>query len=453
MDPAEHSTLSRIEDTSRLVASIVMSNMAFSSDDATPYSKEVWRRRTREFTIPQQAGRLLSAHSTIESSMKYLIKRTGGSYTYTHDLGTLLDELMGCDPMAARSLCDAFDAAIKFYGTDIQDPDYRHLASLPDYLGKAATEEQFKLLRYFELESSLDNPALQYIYVEFHYEILRALGEVLLPRYGTIVDRVEEAARRTFLDTQRLDSLASDSEVSKEAYTRWLEDQGTYLGALRKLGPRERPIGDDHADRVATSVCYKLTGSEDVALRIVAYAQLSSEPIQHRDVETCIWRIEGSMNRIVTTPARDPIGFTRPLHTGFWVATDDINDTHSAWFRTESDARLYLGNLFLVELRITTDRGSSSYRVVSKKSSRGGQKHPSLELNRCNWAEFETAMLWLKLWDSHHGLLPGDHIEVSTDVDDTQRNPVPDLYWRGRIAHVAGQDVYVTEAKRLFRPS
>ena len=450
MDPAEHSVLSRIQDTARFVATMVRSNVAFGSARS---SREEWRRRTREFTIPQEADRLLSAHSTMESSMKYLIKKTGRTYTYTHDLGILLEELRACDAKAARSLCDALDAAIKFYGTDTQDPDYRHLASLPDYLGKAATEEQFKLLRYFELESSIDNPALEYMYVEFHYEILRALGEVLLARYRTIFDHVEEAARRAFLDTQRLASLASHGEASKEAYTRWLEDQGTYLGALRKLGSRERPIGDDHADRVATSVCYELTGSEEIALRIVSYAQVSSEPIQHRDVETCIWRIKGSMNRIETTPAKDPIGFTRPLPTGFWVATDDINDTHPSWFRTESDARLYLANLFLIELRITTGRGSSSYRVVSKKSWRGTQKYPSLELDWCNWAEFGTGMLWLKLWDSHHGLLPGDHIEVSTDVDANNGGPVPDFCWRGRVAHVAGQDVYVTDARRLFRPS
>ena len=42
---------------------------------------------------------------------------------------------------------------------------------------------------------------------------------------------------------------------------------------------------------------------------------------------------------------------------------------------------------------------------------------------------------------------------VSTDVDDTARDPVPDLCWRGRVAHVAGQDVYATDARRLFRPS
>ena len=455
MEPAEHSILSRIEDTARFVASVVISNMAFGTGGTARYSREEreeWRRRTREFAIPQEADRLLAAHSTLESGIKYLIKRTGRSYTYTHDLGTLLQELMGCDPMAARSLCDAFDAAIKFYGTDTQDPDYRHLASLPDYLRKAATEDQFKLLRYFEVESWIDDPALGYMYVEFHYEILRALGEVLLPRYGAIFERVEKAARRAFLDRRRLDSLASHSEASKEAYTRWLEDQGTYLGALRKLGSRERPIGDDHADRVATSVCYNLTGSEEVALRIMAHAQVSSEPIQQRDVETCIWRIKGSMNRIVTTPANDPIGFTRPLHTGFWVASDDISDTRPSWFRTELDARLYLANLFLIKLFITTERGSWSHRVVSKKSSRGTRRHPSLELEWCNWAEFGTNTLWLKLWDSHHGLLPGDHIEVSTDVDENDRDPVSELYWRGRVTHVAGQDVYATDASRLFRP-
>ena len=451
LDSAEHSVLSRIEDTARIV-SMVISNMAFGAGGTAPYSKEEWRRRIREFSIPQKADRLLSAHSTMESSMKYLIKRTEGSYSHTHNLGILLEQLMGSDPMAARSLCDAFDAAIKFYGTDTQEPDYRHLASLPDYLGKAATKKQFELLRYFELESSIDDPALECMYVEFHYEILRALGEVLLPRYGTIFDRVEAAARRAFLDTQRLASLASHSEASKEAYTRWLEDQGTYLGALRKLGLRERPIGDDHADSVAKSVCYELTGSAEIALRIVAHARVSSGLIQHRDVETCIWRINGSTNRIVTTPANDPIGFTRPLHTGFWVATDDISDTHPSWFRTESDARLYLANLFLIELRINTSRGSSSYRVVSNKSLRGTMKHPSLDLFSCNWAKFGTGALWLKLWDSHHGLLPGDQIEVTTNVNDTNRDPVLDHGWCGRVDYVAGQDVSVTDARRFLRP-
>ena len=453
MEPAEHSVLSRIEDTARFVASMVMYSAGFRGSGTAPNSTEERRQRTHEFTVPQTIDRLLSAHSTIESSMKYLIKRAGGSYTYTHDLGVLLKELMGCNPIAAQSLCDAFDAVIEFYRTDTQDLDYRHLASLPDYLGKAATEKQFKLMRYLELESSIDDPALEYMHIEFHYEILRALGEVLLPRHGTIFNRVEKAARRAFLNTRHLDSLASRSEASKEAYTAWLEDQGTYLEALRKLGPREYPIGDDHADSVANGVCYELTGSEDVALRIEACAQLDSRPIQKRDLETCIWRIEGSMNRIVTTPAKDPIGYMRPLPTGFWVASDDGFDTSPAWFRTESDARLYLANLFLIELRITTGRGSSSYHVVSNESLRGTQKHPSLELDSCNWAEFRTGMLWLKLWDSHHGLLPGEHIEVSTDVDDTECDPVPDLYWRGRIARVAGQDVYVTDARQLFRPS
>ena len=417
------------------------------------HSNEEWRRRTREYTIPQEADRLLSAHSTIESSMKYLIKRTGSSYTYTHELSILLDELKVCDPTAARSLCDAFDAAIRWYGTDTQDPDYRHLASLPDYLGKAATKEQFELLRYFELESSVDNPALEFMYVEFHYEILCGLGQILLGLHGTIFDRVEEAARRAFLDAQRLASLASHSEAAKDAYTKWLEDQGTYLEALRRLGPRERPIGDDHADRVASSVCYDLTGSEEIPLRTVAHAQVSSEPIQHRDVETYMWRIRDSMNRIVTTPAKDPIGFTRPLPIGFWVATDDISDTRPKWFYTESEARLYLANLFLIELRITTGRGSSSHRVVSKKSSRGTRRHPSLELDWCNWADSGTGTLWLKLWDSHHGLLPGDHIEVCTDVDASNRESVPEFGWRGQIAHIAGQNVYVADASRLFRPT
>ena len=66
LDPAEHSVLSRIEDTARFVASMVISNMAFMAGGTAPYNREEWRRRTREFTIPQEADRLLSAHSTME---------------------------------------------------------------------------------------------------------------------------------------------------------------------------------------------------------------------------------------------------------------------------------------------------------------------------------------------------------------------------------------------------
>ena len=90
MDSAEYSVLSRIEDTTRFVASMVISNRVFSVGDAARYSREEWRGRIHESIIAQETDRLLSAHSTMESSIKHLIKRTGTSYKYTHDLGILL---------------------------------------------------------------------------------------------------------------------------------------------------------------------------------------------------------------------------------------------------------------------------------------------------------------------------------------------------------------------------
>ena len=58
VDPAEHSLLSRIEDTARYVASMVISNTAFRAGGTAPYSNEEWRRRTHEFTMPQTMDRL-----------------------------------------------------------------------------------------------------------------------------------------------------------------------------------------------------------------------------------------------------------------------------------------------------------------------------------------------------------------------------------------------------------
>ena len=108
-----------------------------------------------------------------------MIRRSGSCYSKTHDLMTLLSELRACDPSAAKQLECAFAAVIEFYGTDLSDPDHRHLASLFAYLEKVGDRGHFELMRYLELESSVYDPALQYIHIEFHHEVLWALAEAI----------------------------------------------------------------------------------------------------------------------------------------------------------------------------------------------------------------------------------------------------------------------------------
>ena len=439
-DAAREPILWRISDAISYSGSIIP-NLA--SAPPAP-DAEGRHRQWREAITPQKLNRLLTAHIAIEGGLKYLIKRTGASYSQKHDLSTLLDELRTCDPGVAASLDGAFAAATGFYGTDTQDPDYHHLASLRDYLEMAGSNEQYKRTRYIELESSIDDPALQSLHIEFHYEILCALDEVIRPRYGTIVDRVEYFARRAFHDSRRLESLASHGEASRDAYLGWLEERDTYMEAIRLLTASRNAIGDEHADSVARSVCYNLTGSEDLALRIVAYSLIQAEPAQLGDIETNVRRGEGASNRTVATPAGDMLGFIRLLPTGFWLATDDVYDSNPAWCRTESDARMYLAHLFLIELPIVTERGCSSYRVVSRRPLRYPEERRRLSIHQSIWTGSTADGFWLKLWDSRHDLRPGDHIEIRSD-------PGSDLYWRGRVIRVENQHVYVGETELQYR--
>ena len=418
--------------------------MASSPDSFDDEGEEGFQHRLHESMTPQMMNRLLVAHSAAEDGFKFLIRRNGTRYSKTHNLMTLLNELRACDPSSAKQLDDAFAAATAFYGTDISDSDHRHLASLSAYLEKVGDPRHFELMRYLELESSVYDPALQYIHIEFHHEILWALDEAIQPRYGTVSNRVESLARTEFLRSDRFSSVGSHGAESQDAYVRWFEEQSSFVEAMRKLTAYRGAIGDQYADRVASSVCYKLTGHEDLALRAIANGLIRSEPTQQGEIETRVHRPEEMGNRLVATPAGDVLGYMRPLPTGFWLATDDPPRGSPLWFRTERDARLYLAHMFFGELFIITERGHFRYQARGTRPHRTPQNRQWMSLHDFNWAEFGKGEIWLKLWDSHHDLEPGEHIDIRMAVDDSKEHS--SFYWCGRVTHVEGQNVYVGEA-------
>ena len=442
LDATEHSIVWRLRDAARYLGSIIPN----VTSGPAPRDQEGRRRHWREAMTPQRLSRLSVAHSAIEGGLKHLIKRNGGSYSHTHELRVLLDELRATAPGVAAFLDNAFNAATGFYGTDTGHSDHRHLASLSDYLEKSGTKELFERMRYVELESSVDDPALERVHIEFHYEILCALDEAIQPRYGTTADRVEELARLAFLDGSRFDTSASRGEASRETYDRWLEEQGSFVDAIRRLTASRNAIEDEHANGAAVGVCYKLTGSDDLALRTIAFALIECGIVDRRaqrgEIKTCVRRPEGAMNDIVTTPAGDDLGYMRHLPTGFWLATDNLHDTHPSWFRTESDARLYLAHLFLVEVPIVTPRGLSSYRMRSPRPLGTPGARDRLSAASINWAGFVTDRIWLKLWESQHDLRVGEQVEIRAGSESPH-------YWRGRVTDVVRQNVMIGETELL----
>lgn len=443
-----HSIVWRIRDAARYLGTIVpmmaSSRSCFGDDEA----EEGFRYRLHESRTPQRMNRLLVAHSAAEDGFKFLIRRSGKSYPITHDLLTLLNALRACDPSAASSLDDAFAAVTAFYGTDMSDSDHRHLASLSAYLRKVGDPRHFQLMRYLELESSVYDPALRYLHIEFHHEILCALDEAIQPRYGTISNRVESLARTAFLRSDRLSSVGSHGEESEDAYVRWFEEQSSFVEAMRKLTACPSAIGDQHADRVASSVCNELTGHEDLALQAIANGLVGSEPTQQGEIETHVYRPEEMGDRLVATPAGDPLGYMRPLPTGFWLATDDPSRESPSWFRTERDARLWLAYMFVGELSMITERGHIRYQARSNRPQRTPHARQLMSLHDFNWADPNTREVLLRLWDARHGLQSGEYIEIARDVGASRG----DQYWGGYVTEVADHVVYLSEIElRRFR--
>ena len=305
LDAVGHSILWRIRDAARYLATIVPMIASSPGSFGGNEGVEGFQRRLHESMTPQRMNRLVVAHGAAEDGFKFLIRRSGARYSWNNNLLTLLNELRACDPSAAKSLDDAFDAVTAFYGTDLSDPDHRHLASLSAYLDKVGDRKHFELVRYLELESSVYDPALQYIHMEFHHEILCALDEAIQPLYGTISNRVESLLRTEFLSGDRLSSVGSHGAESQDAYVRWLEEQSSFVEAMRKLTACRSAIGDQHADEVASSVCYRLTGHEDLAIQAIANGLIRAEPTQQGEIETRVYQPDEVGNRLVATPAGD----------------------------------------------------------------------------------------------------------------------------------------------------
>lgn len=440
LDEVAHSILWRIRDAARYLATIVPM-ITSSPDSFGDEAKEGFQHRLHESQTPQRMNRLLVAHGAAEDGFKFLIRRNGACYSWDHNLLTLLNELRACSPSTAEALDDAFAAATAFYGTDMSDPDHRHLVSLSAYLDKVGDRKHFELMRYLELESSVYDPALRYIHIEFHHEILCALDEAIQPLYGTIGNRVESLARTAFLRSDRLASLGSHGEESQDAYTRWLEEQSSFVEAMRKLTACRSAIGDQHADKVASSVCYEMTGHEDLALQAVANGLVNSKPTQQGEIETCVHRPEEMGNWLVTTPAGDELGYMRQLPSGFWVATDDPSRESPSWFRTERDARLWLALMFCGETSIITERGRIRCQARSKRPHRTPHDRQWMSVHDFNWADPNTGEVKLRLWDARHGLQSGDYIKIDRDVGTSKGN----LFWCGHITEVAGHVVYLAE--------
>ena len=104
-----------------------------------------------EVTAVQIMNRVSIAHLSIERALKFLITKAGGPLVETHDLRRRYRELLDYDPVSAKYMEEAFEAAVQHYRYNSNAANMRHLETLERYLEVAGSDKAFQDIRYWEL--------------------------------------------------------------------------------------------------------------------------------------------------------------------------------------------------------------------------------------------------------------------------------------------------------------
>ncbi len=91
------------------------------------------------FIVPQIAlvqvmNRVSIAHLSIERTIKFLIRESGGTFEEIHGLGKLYQQLAQNDRVSAGALESAFQAAVRHYRFNPNATNMRHFKAIERYL-------------------------------------------------------------------------------------------------------------------------------------------------------------------------------------------------------------------------------------------------------------------------------------------------------------------------------
>lgn len=394
-----------------------------------------------QITAVQVMNRTSIAHLSIERALKFLITTAGGPLIENHDLGDQYNELVRHDPMSAKHLEEAFQAAVRHYRYNPNSSGMTHLKTVARYLGLAASNRAFQDIRYWELTQSLNEILLRRIYLSLHIELLQALSEILLAPnrpIRTVAERVERAVESAMWHTIDFDyKPVTAMEASLHSYVAWRNEFASWSEAMAFAVQERFQIGEEFIANLARKAYATLLNDKDPAVSYY-FNTLNILPRQPREMIPHVEWLGPVKERTgsVKTPAGQVLGFIERGPDALWYITplQEGIVRVSAKARSQTDARSYLGVLLTMPARVIVRGESRSLRVV-------GEEHSHYQRSYGQPGNEETWTHKVTFWDENHGIEANDRVRI--EVPSRGESRVVEIF-EGTVTKVAGPEAYLS---------
>ena len=402
-------------------------------------------------TIAEVLNRVAIAHLSIEKAIKFLILEKEKEFAKDHHLGNQFRKLKKYAPEPAAFLEDVFKSSILHYGINDKSQGMTHFRRLDAYLDTTGSGDVLKkVIRYWELEPSLDSTLLRQVHLSIHMELLYGLHEILIEpgrEWDTVEARVEKAVETAMFPNGGMTyCLATANERSAKMYRDWLNQFGTLREALADAVKRDFILGNELTAKTARSAYKALLDAKDPAVLHFARA-LDILPPQPRDVVPDVEWLDGNRRQKgrVSTPSGVDLGIIERGPHGRWYITPNqvgpIGEPAKA--ETQKDAICYLAQLLSRPARVACDGVVSSLRIIGKdrnvfKETRKNCRNPDQDT-----LDDETKKYRVEFWEENHGIEVRKEIVVESERSESQGLTLTDIL-SGEVQEVIGHQIIVT---------
>ena len=399
-----------------------------------------------QLNIARVMNRISAAHLSIERTMKFVITEAGGPLVKNHDLPSRLNELRQHEPSAAQFLEEAFTDAVQHYRYNPNASHMKHLQSLEKYLEATGSDQDFQDIRYWELDQSTTGILVRQIYLTLHMEILRAVGELLMPpgrTKETASLRVERAVQNAINSQNLAYKQGTEKELAVKSFLKWLKGFKSTSEAMTKALREGEAPDDEFAIGILRQVHQELTNSSDPAVKYFAQI-LTVLPSQPRDAKPCVEWLgpEKYQTGEVSTPGGDNLGFIFRRLDGLWNIQPmrDGLVTIAAIAATQTDARCFLGDILTKRAKATVNGNERELRIVGEEIDLLHRNHNQIAKRDEEADEPQFPTHEVVLWDNEHGISEGDNVKV--EVPYREFNDVSHVL-EGKVTGVTGPKVLV----------
>ena len=400
-----------------------------------------------ELTIAQIMNRVSIAHLSIERTMKFVITEAGGPLVKNHDLPSRLKELRQYEPDSAQFLEEAFKEAVQHYRYNANSSHMKHLQSLETYLEATGSDKDFQDIRYWELSQSTADTLIRQIYLSLHIELLRAVGELLMPP-GKTKETVSTRVERAVINAMESQNLAyapgTERELSVKSFLKWLGGFKNPREAMTKALTEGEAPSDEFKLAILRKAHQQLADSTDPAVRYFAQ-MLTVLPHQPRDAVPCVEWLGPEKYRTgnVSTPGGHHLGFIFHRSDGLWniKPSRDGSVMISNIAETQTDARCFLASLLTRPTWATINGNETDLRIMGGEYDLFRRSYQQVvkrdeETDNAQWPTYEV-----HFWDNEHGIAEGDNVKLK--VPSHRFGNTADVL-EGTVTGVTGPKVFIS---------